>query len=148
MTQLLLLRTHTTSDGVFGTLSVGDLRLYTVEDDWKNNEPSESCIPAGTYKIVRTIYHKGGYETFWITNVKGRERILIHRANTEEDVKGCVGVGTRPGKFWVHDEDDPNHPMVEKEGVANSHIAHDQFMTHMQHIDEAELVIDWAPGLP
>jgi len=148
MTELTLLRTSSTADGVFGLLTVGHIQLCTVEDDWKNNQPSESCIPAGRYKLVRTIYYHGGYETFWITNVENRSRILIHRANTEEDVKGCVGVGTRPGKFWVHDEDNPNHPMVEKQGVANSRIAHDLFMKEMEHVDVAEINILWAHGLP
>lgn len=148
MMKLTLLRTENTPDGVFGLLSVGNIQLHTVEDDWKNNQPSESCIPAGTYKIIRTIYHRGGYETFWITNVENRQRILIHRANTEEDVKGCVGVGMRRGKLWVHDEDDPNHPLVEKRAVVSSREAHNLFMKLMRDVDEAELEIVWAHNLP
>jgi hypothetical protein len=148
MTELTLIRDTVTEDGVFGRLFVGDVELCTVEDDWKNNKPSESCIPEGKYDLKRTQYYHGGYETFWITDVKGRSRILIHRGNTEEDTKGCVLVGTRPGEFWVQDEDDPKHPKVKKRGVANSHMAHDLFMKQMQNVDEAILVVRWGPGLP
>jgi hypothetical protein len=145
---LVLLRTERTPDGVFGLLTVGHAQLQTVEDDWKDNEPGESCIPAGLYPLRRTIYHKGGYETFEIAGVLGRQRILIHRANTEEDVKGCVGVGLRRGKLWVHDEDDPAHPLVEKQAVVASHEAHAQFMKEMAHVDQATLQVQWAHGLP
>ena len=146
--ELILLRTENTPDGVFGLLTVGHAQLQTVEDDWRDNQPGESCIPAGRYPLLRTIYHKGGYETFWITDVPGRERILIHRANTEEDVKGCVGVGMRRGTLWVHDEDDPTHPLVEKRAVVASREAHALFMKEMAHVDTAEIVIQWAHGLP
>jgi hypothetical protein len=148
MMELTLVRTANTPDGVFGLLTVGHVQLRTVEDDWKDNAPGESCIPDGRYRLVRTIYHKGGYETFWVTNVPGRERILIHRANTEEDVKGCIGVGLRLGTLAVHDEDDPTHPLVTKQAVVASHQAHDLFMKEMANTDEAELLITWAHGLP
>lgn len=148
MMELALLRTENTPDGVFGLLTVGTTQLHTVEDDWKDNQPGESCIPAGRYVLRRTTYYAGGYETFWITNVPGRSRILIHRANTEEDVKGCVGVGLRRGKLWVRDEDDPAHPLVEKRAVVSSRQAFAAFMKEMEHVDEAELVVQWASGLP
>lgn len=145
---LHLIRKESGGDGVFGVLRVGTIALHTVEDDWKNNEPGESCIPDGTYKLVRTQYHHGGYETFWVTNVEGRQRILIHRANTEEDVKGCIGVGMRRGFLWVHDEDNPDHPLVKKNAVVESREAHTAFMQAMQGVDEATLVIQWRDGLP
>jgi hypothetical protein len=148
MMELTLLRTENTEDGVFGLLTVGHAQLATCEDDWKNNQPSESCIPAGRYKLVRTMYHHGGYECFWITDVPGRSRILIHRGNTEEDTKGCVLVGLRQGKLWVHDEDNPAHPRVEKRAVVSSREAFAMFMKEMQHHDEAWLTILWKDGLP
>jgi len=147
MLELTLLRTENTADGVFGLLSVGHAHLHTVEDDWKNNQPSESCIPAGRYRLVRTAYHKGGYETFWVTDVPGRSRILIHRANTEEDVKGCIGVGLRRGKLWVHDEDAPGKPLTLKRAVVASREAFEVFMKEMQHHDDAWLTVQWAHGI-
>jgi hypothetical protein len=151
MREITLTRTQggaTSPDGTFGVLDLGHLVLQTVEDDWKDNQPGESCIPVGRYLLKRTVYHHGGYETFWVTNVPGRDRILIHRANTEEDVKGCIGVGMRRGKLSVHDEDDPAHPMVSKDAVVASHQAHTCFMEDMTLYDEAMLTVQWAPGLP
>jgi hypothetical protein len=151
MMELTLTRTQggdKSPDGTFGMLTVGQIQLQTVEDDWRNNLAGESCIPAGHYVLKRTIYHHGGYETFWVTDVPGRDRILIHRANTEEDVKGCIGVGLRRGKLAVHDEDDPSHPIVLKDAVVSSHEAHALFMKEMADVDEAGLTVLWAPGLP
>jgi hypothetical protein len=146
--QLSLLRTESTPDGVFGLLKAGGYTFVTMEDDWKNNQPGESCIPAGTYSLHRTIFHKHNYETFEVTGVPGRSRILIHPANTEEDVEGCIGVGLRRGFVKVPDEDNPAHPLVTKRAVVASQEAFRRFMQEMAHIDEAELVVTWGSGLP
>lgn len=141
---LLLRRLSNTDDGVFGRLYLPATPLYTIEEDWKGNQRRESCIPAGRYVLRRTIYHKHGYETFEVTGVPDRSRILIHPANTEEDVEGCIGVGLRPGKLWVRDEDDPKHPMVEKQAVVESKEAFRQFMMRMAGIDQAVLDVEWV----
>lgn len=146
--ELGLLRTERTQDGVFGLLTVGHVQLHTVEDDDKDNLPGESCIPVGRYRLKRSWYHHGGYECFWVSDVPGRQRILIHRANTEEDVKGCIGVGMRRGTLWVRDEDDPAHPMVGKRAVVASREAYALFMKELQYVDEAMLTVAWAHGLP
>lgn len=117
-----------------------------MEDDWKSNQPNESCIPAGTYLLVRTVYHKHGYETFEVTGVQGRQRILIHPANTEEDVQGCIGLGMRRGMLMVRDEDTPGHPLVNKRAVVASREAFQRFMAEMRAVDEAQLTIEW--GVP
>ena len=80
--EVLISRQPPIPDGVFGDLTIlkpGEhlLSLKTCEDDWKNNEPSISCIPAGTYTLHRTMYYHGGYEVFEVMNVPGRTRILI-----------------------------------------------------------------------
>ncbi len=54
-------------------------------------------IPAGRYRCIRTIYQAHSYETFEITGVLGHDRLLIHIANEETDVDGCVGIGRRYG---------------------------------------------------
>lgn len=138
---LTLQRTSYTADGVFGELRLPGYTLQTVEDDWKDNQKGESCIPPGTYVLKRTIYHKHGYETFEVTNVPGRERILIHPANTEEDVEGCIGVGLRRGSLWVRDEDDPAHPLVSKRAVVNSKQAFQLFMEAMREHDQEYLLV-------
>ena len=147
MMQLHLLRTEQTEDGIFGTLKVGAYIVHTCEDDWRDNQPSVSCIPAGSYRLHRTIYQKHGYETFEVTGVPGRSRILIHPGNTEEDTQGCILVGLRRGLLRVPDEDDPAHPMVMKRAVVASQDAFRRFMSEMAHVDEAELTVEWAVGL-
>lgn len=147
MIQLQLLREENTTDGVFGRLHCPEgLVLFTMEDDWKDNQPRESCIPAGVYRLHRTIYHKHGYETFEVTGVPGRSRILIHPANTEEDVEGCIGVGLRRGVLTVRDEDDPARCLKEKRAIVASQDAFRRFMSAMATVDDAMLTITWAPG--
>ena len=122
--------------------------LRTQEDDWLDNQRGISCIPDGKYKLVRTIYHKHGYETFEVTNVPGRSRILIHPGNTEEDSDGCILVGMRTGYLWVPDEDKPDHPLTRKRAVVESRAAFSLFMREMMGVDEDYLTIQWGPGLP
>jgi hypothetical protein len=153
-----LVRSEDTQHGVFGAVELpGNLQLCTVEEDWDGNRPRVSCIPAGDYLCVRTIYNKAkrlarrlssyGYETFEITGVPGRDRCLFHPANTEEDVEGCVGVGTRRGFLWVHDEDDKGHPLVQKRAVVNSRAAFQQLMDALAGVDDFPLQIRWAQHL-
>ena len=78
-----------TKDGAFGRWG----RFHTVEEEWQDNQPRISCIPTGIYRCVRSTFHRGGYPTFEVTNVPGRTLIKVHRANTEEDLLGCIGIG-------------------------------------------------------
>lgn len=147
---LKLMRTKQTPDGVFGNLVIasGELQLVTVEDDWRQNLARISCIPDGIYKLRRTIYYKHGYETFEVTGVPGRSRILIHPANTEEDLEGCIGVGLRMGKLLVKKDEDTGAVNVTKTAVVGSREAFNRLMASMLHVDEATLSISWIEGLP
>jgi hypothetical protein len=144
---LILTRTERTEDGVFGVLAVPNapMLLYTMEDDWRDNARGVSCIPAGTYPLIRTVYHRHGYETFEVAAVPERSRILIHPGNTEEDVQGCIGVGMRRGYLVVPDEDRPDHPMTRKRAVVASREAFRRFMEWMSRVDEEVLDVQWAP---
>lgn len=149
--ELLLTRTERTPDGTFGELQVlagGLLALKTCEDDWKDNERSESCIPAGRYVLQRTIYRKHGYETFEVTGVPNRSRILIHAGNTEEDTMGCILVGLRLGPVRELRDEDTGEENVVKRGALESKKAFALFMDAMSGIDEARLEVVWAEGLP
>lgn len=142
---LTLLRSENTDDGVFGVLrGVPHLEapLYTVEEEWRNNQRRVSCIPAGKYRLVRTVYHRHGYETFEVTNVPGRTRILIHPANTEEDVEGCIGLGLRKGTMSRLDEE--KKIMRVKGAVLESKKAFALFMAAMTGINETELLVEWT----
>ena len=147
MEVLMLERNLRNFAGTFGTLYSPEMTtLYTLEEDWNNNKPNVSCIPAGEYPLVRTIYHKHKLETFEVIRVPGRGRILFHPGNTEEDTQGCILLGMRRGTFTVHDEDDPKHPLVKKMGVVSSRQAFGLFMQHLSKTDEAILSVKWTPA--
>jgi len=67
-------------------------RCKTLELPWKKNARKVSCIPKGTYKVVKrtsTKYKKH----FHVTNVVNRDAILIHHGNYFTDILGCILVG-------------------------------------------------------
>jgi len=149
MNDLRLVRTERTPDGVFGVLTLEPGQaLRTLEEDWQDNARSVSCIPAGTYTLQRTIYRKHGYETFEVTGVPGRSRILIHPGNTEEDTMGCILVGLRQGTVIVPKDEDTGAPNMEKRAVVASQEAFRRFMRSMADVDTAQLTIEWTEGLP
>lgn len=65
---------------------------HTLELPWKNNAFQVSCIPPGTYKVVKRYSAKFKHH-FHITDVQGRTYILIHSGNFYTDILGCVLVG-------------------------------------------------------
>ena len=68
----------------------------TLELQWLDNTRSKSCIPEGTYKVVKRLAHeKRKYNHFHITNVAGRSYILIHTGNYSSQILGCVLVGDK-----------------------------------------------------
>jgi len=154
--KVVITRTNQTCDGVFGDLLVLDcgiapetiLRLVTIEDDWLDNKTKVSCIPAGTYKLRRSFFYRKGYECFEVCGVQGRSRILIHKANTENDVEGCIGVGLRLGEIVVLKDEDTGAPNVKKLAAVSSASAFAKFMDALKDCDELPLEIRWAEGLP
>lgn len=70
----------------------GKVVAKTLELPWLNNNSRISCIPTGCYKVVRRWSKKYGNH-FHITDVKGREFILIHNANYHYQLLGCIAVG-------------------------------------------------------
>lgn len=64
----------------------------TLELPWLGNAPQKSCIPTGTYKVVKRVSPKYGAH-FHILNVPNRSYILIHHGNYHTDILGCVLVG-------------------------------------------------------
>ncbi len=71
---------------------LGNMMAVTLELPFKGNQNRISCIPKGTYKVVRRKSPKYG-EHFHILNVPSRSYILIHNANYYYDLLGCIGVG-------------------------------------------------------
>lgn len=52
----------------------------TLELPWRDNKQRLSCIPKGTYKVVRRNSSKYGNH-FHVTSVQNRSYILIHFGN-------------------------------------------------------------------
>lgn len=81
-----------------GELQIGDLMLFTLElpdlnnDGIEDNEVRKSCIPDGTYKVVKHNSPKFGW-CFWVRDVPGRTAILIHPGNYYYHTLGCILVG-------------------------------------------------------
>lgn len=139
--RLKLSRFVRSTHGVFGVLENLFIHqpMYTVEEEDLDNQRNISCIPAGVYTCRRTTYHRHGYETFEICDVPNRTRILFHIANTEEDVMGCVGLGTHMAVIKRRDEDTGER--VRKLAVGSSRAAFKLFMQKLEGIDEFELEI-------
>lgn len=64
----------------------------TLEREWKDNKPNESCIPAGEY-ICKSVLSPKFSRTFEITKVPNRSAILFHAGNYPENSHGCVLLG-------------------------------------------------------
>lgn len=84
------------SDNKFQTLGILTLengKIYnTLELPNKQNQKKISCIPKGTYKVVKRKSAKYG-DHFHVTNVPNRDFILIHHGNYYTDILGCILVG-------------------------------------------------------
>jgi hypothetical protein len=81
--------------GTLGVLHLPDHSLapfYTVERPWLHNRRFESCIPEGAYILAWRKSPKFGWG-YELSDVRGRDHILIHAANYPEDVQGCIGIG-------------------------------------------------------
>jgi len=80
-------------DRTLGRLTYGNLEYFTIERPWLDNSPNVSCIPGGTYPLHRVNSPKFGPGMWEIGPVPNRSHILIHVANSVDDVIGCVGLG-------------------------------------------------------
>lgn len=90
--------------GTFGILTIRDWSCYTVERPWIRNVQRVSCIPEGIYPLRKrrslTVERitDGKFPDGWeLEGVPYRSHILIHPANTMDDLQGCIGVGQNLG---------------------------------------------------
>ncbi len=79
--------------GTRGNLTLnGELLCYTLERPWLENQNDVSDIPPGFYTVIK--HNSPKFQDVWeVTNVPGREAILIHAGNTVQDTHGCILVG-------------------------------------------------------
>jgi hypothetical protein len=116
----------------------------TVEEEWQDNRPFISCIPASPpegYLCKRVQSPKFG-NTFEVTSVPGRTHILFHVFNTEEGSLGCIGMGVRLGVLRVTDED--SGEKVWKLAATSSGVAIKSWLKSMEEFDEFMLhIVGW-----
>lgn len=69
-----------------------------IELPWLNNQHNISCIPAGTYPVVKFVSPTKG-NVFLLKDVPGRDKVEIHIGNYAAERKidtiGCILPGTR-----------------------------------------------------
>lgn len=66
---------------------------FTLELPWKDNQRNISCIPEGTYQVIKHTSPKFK-QCFWIRDVEGRSEILIHTGNFVRELRGCLAIGS------------------------------------------------------
>jgi hypothetical protein len=99
------------------------------------------------YTCVRSTFHRGGYPTFEVTGVPGRTLIKVHRANTEEDLQGCIGIGLSLGVLKVKDED--SRQMVHKLAALSTRKGFDAWMRSLLGVNQFDLhVVDYEAPIP
>lgn len=90
MKKLKLVRSYL-SRKTIGVMFDHEFKCHTLELKWNDNKPNESCIPEGTYSVVRD--NSGKYQFYSVKGVANRSAIEIHIANTIADLAGCIGLG-------------------------------------------------------
>lgn len=153
-----LIRDHREVYCTLGKMMVGQHRLETMERPWipnpdggKSGKRFESCIAAGSYRLV--AHRSDKYPLAWaLTNPaldvyyqpndvpKGREKqgrvaILIHPANVWYELLGCIAPGRSRSKqqgIW---------------GVWSSREAMNLIKTVIGNKLDVTLTIAWAEGL-
>ncbi|MCL2182072.1 MAG: DUF5675 family protein [Chitinispirillia bacterium] len=136
MKTVTLVRKIGTAYGTFGTLMInGAFWADTLEEPWKDNQRSVSCIPAGRYICKLQTRPSNGKQAYYVQDVPGRTGILIHRGNTIDDIEGCILLGT-------------GHGIIKnKWAVINSMVTVETFVSHMRGEDfELEIVDQGTPG--
>ena len=126
MDQVTLIRQDNDDTRSLGALVTKNDVYHTVERPWLDNQKNISCIPTGIYICKR--YSSDKYpNTFEITNVPNRTKILFHVANWAHNVEGCIGLGT--------------HKLPDKTGVGSSKRAISKFMKEMLLVNEFQIEI-------
>lgn len=92
---LTLIRDTKTATATLGKLYLDGVRICeTLELPWKDNKTGISCIPTGTYKVVKR--HSPKYKDhLHVLDVPGRSWILFHPANRTSELRGCIAPGVK-----------------------------------------------------
>lgn len=124
---LELIRLEEAETGTLGILKIQKkVALFTLEPPDLLNLRGFSSIPAQQYTCKRYRSRSFG-ETFLITEVPDRSKVLFHWGNWRSNTEGCILLGT--GIMW------------EKRGITNSKRAFEKFMVIMRQYDTIHLTI-------
>lgn len=95
----VLIRVSEEANGTLGIWKIdGKAYSATLEPPDLNNAPNVSNIPIGDYIMKR--YSSEKYPNTWeITGVLNRSKILVHAGNTVDDTHGCILLGESFNKF-------------------------------------------------
>jgi hypothetical protein len=95
--EILVLERVYLLDRTLGSIyRAGQTIAKSMELPWKLNKRGVSCIPEGSYKVIRQPSKPGReYEYFRLPDVEGRSGILIHRGTEPTHSKGCILVASR-----------------------------------------------------
>ncbi len=127
-------RTETGPDGTFGNLVTDSgFQCYFVEKPWHDNKPEVSCIPSATYECGIGESPKFG-KVYGVKNVPGRTDILIHPANWQRQLLGCIALGRAIGE------------VMGDRGVMGSRDAVAGFMADLEN-EPFMLTIQWEPHI-
>jgi len=116
--------------------------MYVIDDEkivydckclelpWRDNQFRVSCIPSGTYLVIKHQSPKFG-DTFWVKDVPNRTAILIHSGNYNHHTLGCI----LPGR---------KHTDINSDGIRDV-VSSGDTMDDLWAVlpDEFELVIRW-----
>lgn len=68
----------------------GELVCYSIELPWKENAAGSSCVPEGSYEVVKRYSLKFKWHLH-LKDVPNREMILVHPANNALlELRGCI----------------------------------------------------------
>ncbi len=115
---LIITRFHSDSKHTLGILKITDSKenclqaFATLELPWRENQARISCIPAGIYRCVLRTSTKFS-KHLHITDVTGRDYILMHKGNYVENTSGCILIGR-----WFQDLNSDGIIDVANSGVA------------------------------
>jgi len=127
---LILRRVCYRSDCTFAVLIHNNQPIMVaLEDPFRDNKRNESCIVPGTYKCRR--YSSAKYPNTWeITDVPQRDKILFHAGNTAKDTEGCVLLGEKFGEI-------NGVPAIQ-----SSRAAFEKFMLLTKDIDDLTITVE------
>jgi len=77
-----------------GIMRINNLRFFTLELPWLDNQKNISCIPTGEYNYIKRVSPGKGYEVIELVGVPGRRFIQVHLGNYTSQILGCILPGT------------------------------------------------------